>query len=165
MNPYLLINLLSRVIKCCLPLYRSVWPVWQPCCSSRSAVGAPPSCGPCVSSSINWPRTAGRCCAPSGVRCVVYRVWHFHLLLGWTLQPTVQTQHMITYIKAQDLELCWHQMDWLYQKGADQYPNNSSIKTCSFSGEPPTAHMSHRNSSTPTVEWLVWSTAICIVIV
>lgn len=129
MNPYLLINLLSMVITRHIPLYRSAGPVWQPCCSSRSAVGAPPSCGPCASSSINWPRTAGRCCAPSGVRCVVYRVWRSRLRLGWTLLPTVQTQHMIACMK--DHELCWLQMDWLYQTSSPVItPAN---KACSLS--------------------------------
>lgn len=76
-----------------LPLCHSVWPVWQPCCSSRSAVDAPPSCGPCASSSTGWRKPAGHCCAPSSARCDAYTVWHFHPQLGWTQQPTV---HMCT---------------------------------------------------------------------
>lgn len=107
MNTYQVGRVLSRVFQWHVPLYHSVWPVWQLCCSNRSAVGAPPSCGPCVSSSINWPRMAGRCCAPSGVRCDVYRVWHFHLLLGWTLQPTVHTDTNTSGINTAYGLLCW----------------------------------------------------------
>lgn len=71
------------------PRCRSAWPVSQPCCSSHSAGGAPPSCGPCVSSSTGWLKLAGRCCAPSSARCDVCTIWHFHLLLEWTLRPVV----------------------------------------------------------------------------
>ena len=74
-----------------LPLYRSVLPVWRLCCSSRSAADAPPSCGPCVSSSTGWLRPAGHCCAPSSARCDAYTAWHSRLLLGWTQPPSGHT--------------------------------------------------------------------------